>query len=1816
MSSKQPWLQLILHLTTRVNDVKKQITGTSVFRTMVGALKILLLEILLAVVSLPAYLFVAQVPGKGTDATRGYRLRRAVTFGALLGIVALVLVKLGIGFFVTYVTFGKSDHAQAFAGAWDFNSAVEYVYDPDELQIVDGAAIFRATTLYEAVTETPTVETTLPETVTPEPETIVPDATMDTTQSVEVTPSAETSVTVPVDVTPEPVITPAPSPTPTPASTPLFYAPPLFRIAEARAATLPSSDTTSQSCSTTLRPVLPRILSTTLFTYTGFIEVADKGTGEITYQLSRDAGLTWEWWNGTGWTAALAHERNTATVISTHINDFPVSPALLFKARFANDCSSDMRLFSIAVEYEETVPQRDESLVTPFTLSTPAGDITFANQEGTPITETQSQAYVHVHGTPVAFIEAQGDVHVSAGTFGRGARATWMNLAEPVRGAAHLWLMVPKYGATDLIRICPTATIAHAIHAGCPGEITLSTETPSVPGFALARLDHPDYWYVEAGIDILHFGLATVPPEAESGATENPSTPETNELTILATVTLEELNADPTIISVDNAYSLQYEAPTNSITFTVQDEMGNQASAHTLGVIAPESAQVIAATFTGETLFIFVDGELAAREDVALDLAPVSAAREFGDEFSTVTDTWTADPPVVTVLDHALSPLEINQLVLEAENDPPTVVAPSVIQEAHGVITIEYTLADPESNYVALPSVEYSTTGAFAGEELPVTEAVADFHNDGVLSLTTSPEGEEHVLVWDAAVDLHDISEVWIAITPADGITEGTPTVVGPIAVDTEAPEVHAVAVTQLAGSDTMDIAIEVSDNMPGIVEPQVELSVDHGETWLPATRALDTEAEVDLAVETTPTEIHVAWSAGVDLPHVDASDILVQVTVTDGFGNTSVPVSSTDVSVDTDAPFGLDNLEVAAFSDTEVVIVWTPPAGESHFADYELTLEGGGRTFTWDVQDDPDLAESGTAATVITGLEPETIYHIEIAATDTFGNEIVLPPVEVRTGDTHTELSFLPVIDVVGEVIVEGEDQEAEVVVSGTAEPETLVTIAVDGIVVAKDVLVEADGSFEEAIPMDIGQHEVVVTGDAGAVPAIEVTVVMPVALEGTIDGAPPAGLDHLATLDVRDTEVVVSWTPATDEHFIEYELVVRPAVGPTIIWDATNDPDLASAGTASTVIEGLSPNTEYEITITATDAFGQEVALPPIAVDTAVTADAQAALPDAAPFIPVLDVPGVSLSGEVTVSGTTEVGTDIAIVVDGVILPVDAVHVDVAADGSFSGIVGLPDGHHEIAVVTIDNAVQTDPSNVVAVDVGVAALLVAAAPEASVTLEVAVASSIMIGGNSPQDIDLAVVVDGDLLPETDVNLTLGNGQFIAVLKLAAGTHEITVVPEIIGVEADIGIASVNIPDLLAPIITIDGELVMSYDHALVGDAFLAVTLPVVQVESHEVAVELGIGTDITLHGTVTVQDEVLPEITVVVNGGVLPREEVQFDVQVDGLFSVDFELPVGEHEIVVRATQTAGQVLDTEITAVGHGDVSVVVLADSTMVSDSTVVIIVDEQEHAELVVTVPAGTATVSVITENTASSHEETTAAVVEIIEAHRGSIGSRGGRRSQLGSWSDNLESSPNPVPATPDGGNVSGGFFLGIPAAIERVASVLAEVGTFSVTPVPLTEDDVAVPVAEDLRVVAALHDARVSPLLAKPQVTSTVSSKTGRTITLTGTAVPLAQVAVFIHSEQAVMYSTTADVTGHWELAHRQRDVELAPGEHTIYSIVFDPGSGVKSEPSELTTFSVNANLWTSVAQYLHWQTTLITVGIAVLAMLSLVLRRRGERA
>jgi len=99
--------------------------------------------------------------------------------------------------------------------------------------------------------------------------------------------------------------------------------------------------------------------STAVFTediawYTGFTPSETPNGGTLTYRLSGDGGISWQYWNGVSWVSSSAlNQANTSTDVNDHIIDFPITSAgLKWQAIFTGDGTEQVTLSGVTLSAE------------------------------------------------------------------------------------------------------------------------------------------------------------------------------------------------------------------------------------------------------------------------------------------------------------------------------------------------------------------------------------------------------------------------------------------------------------------------------------------------------------------------------------------------------------------------------------------------------------------------------------------------------------------------------------------------------------------------------------------------------------------------------------------------------------------------------------------------------------------------------------------------------------------------------------------------------------------------------------------------------------------------------------------------------------------------------------------------------------------------------------------------------------------------------------------------------------------------------------------------------------------------------------------------------------------------------------------------------------------------------------------------------------------------------------------------------------------------------------------------------------------------
>lgn len=433
-----------------------------------------------------------------------------------------------------------------------------------------------------------------------------------------------------------------------------------------------------------------------------------------------------------------------------------------------------------------------------------------------------------------------------------------------------------------------------------------------------------------------------------------------------------------TLYSIPGIFSLS-EGPDNGLVLNVT---GTDLQTTTLSSSANVAVgdHIVVLVYDGSTLKLYIDGTVSASLTTPIVIAPPA-------QVSTSIGCVSAG----FVLE-ALTLAQINANYLECSNQAPTLNITEATQKADdGFVDILYTATDADNDFISIPVYEYSTTGAFAGEESVMTVATLDIDHDGTNGLVARSTPTGHTFVWNAKADLPNYSgNVYVRLRANDGLITGPVETFYPVRIDTKAPVVSSFTGTQTSDSGAVTLSYGLNDtNTP--VAVALALSSDNGLTWVVST----TSASGAIGDVNTGTRT-ILWNADADVPLFEGT-ITARITTTDAYGNTSV--TTTNFAVDTRAPIGLAAF-IGVESNTNQILWHWSPSDDTNFDRYIITYGTDRESVVngsvdnpigvqlWGPLKDRDLLIAGTDRTVITGLTADTLYYAKITTYDDYSHE------------------------------------------------------------------------------------------------------------------------------------------------------------------------------------------------------------------------------------------------------------------------------------------------------------------------------------------------------------------------------------------------------------------------------------------------------------------------------------------------------------------------------------------------------------------------------------------------------------------------------------------------------------------------------------------------------------------------------------------------------------------------------------------------------------------------------------------------------------
>ncbi|MBW9095049.1 hypothetical protein JNB62_15275 [Microbacterium jejuense] len=1297
------------------------------------------------------------------------------------------------------------------------------------------------------------------------------------------------------------------------------------------------------------------------------------------------------------------------------------------------------------------------------------------------------------------------------------------------------------------------APAAPVIEAPLDGAV-LDTATPDISGTAEANST------VTVFIDGTEAGATTASPTGEW--TFTPTTP-LNDGAHTAVATATDALGHVSVESNEVGFTIDTAAPAAPVIEepTTGDVVGTatpvisgtaEANAVVTVIIDDVEAGTTTASPTGEWSFTpttpLADGAhsvVATATDAAGNVSPES------NEVVFTVDTEAPDAPVIevpadgAVVDTATPPIsgtaEANSTVtvtIDGVDAGTTTASPTgewtftpTTPLADGPHTVVATATDaagnesPESNLVnftvdtaapAAPVIESPTDGDVVGTATPPISGTAEANStvtvtiDGVDAGTTtaSPTGE------------------W-TFTPTTPLDDGDHTVVATAtdAAGNESPESNEVTFT-------VDTAAPAA--------PVIDAPTD-GDVVDTATPDISGTAEADSTVTVTIDGVDVGtttasptgeWTFTPTTPLADGPHTVV-ATATDAAGNESPESNLVNFTVDTAAPAAP---VIEAPADGDVVDTATPPISGTAEANATVTV-------TIDGTDAGTTTASPTGEWTFTPTTPlaDGAHTVIATATDAAGNES--PDSNLVNFIVDTVAPPAPVIEAPadGDVV-----DTATPTISGTAEPNSTVTVTIDG-VVAGTTTASPTGEWS-LVPSALteGDHTVVATATDAAgnesADSNEVTF--------TVDTEAP----NAPVIEVPTDGAVVDTATPPISGTAEADSVVTVTIDGVDVGTTTASDTGAWTFTPTTALaEG--PHT---VVATGTDAAGNES---PDSNTVNFTVDT------AAPAAPVIEAPAdgdIVATATPAITGTAEANSTVTVTIDGAVAGTTTA--SPTGEWTFTPGTPLAEGPHTATATATDAAGNVSPvSNLVnfTVDTSAPAAPVIVSPADGDVVDTVTPP---ISGTAEANSTVTVTIDGAVAGTTAASPT-GEWTFTPGTPLADGPHT----------------ATATATDAAGNVSPVSNLVNFTVDT-------VAPAAPV--IESPADGDVVGTATP-PISGTA----EANSTVTVTIDGAVAGTTTAS--PTGEWTFTPTTPLDEGDHTVVATATDAAGNespesnLVNFTVDTVAPAAPVIEAPTDGAVVEDATPDISGTAEPNATVTVIIDgteAGTTTASPTGDWTFTPTTPLDDGDHTVVATATDAAGNESPESNEVTFTVDTtLIGAPlAPVITEPSTGDVVASPTPPISGTAEANSTVTVIIdgttaGTTTASPTGEWTFTPTSPLADgDHTVVATATDAagNVSPesdevaftvdatAPAAPEIVTPTDGEvlSNATPLITGTAEPNALVTVII--DGAVAGTTTASPTGDWSFTPA---TPLADGEHTVTATATDAAGNVSPEADEV---------------------------------------------
>ena len=322
-------------------------------------------------------------------------------------------------------------------------------------------------------------------------------------------------------------------------------------------------------------------------------------------------------------------------------------------------------------------------------------------------------------------------------------------------------------------------------------------------------------------------------------------------------------------------------------------------------------------------------------------------------------------------------------------------------------------------------------------------------------------------------------------------------------------------------------------------------------------------------------------------------NDYVVEVTATSGTGpreltaTQSITVTVTDD--DTEAPSAPSAPTISNVTATGFTVTWTPPANTGPaITDYDVWYRVG-TSGPW-----TDAGHNGTGLTLtLTGLTPETVYQVQVRATNDEGTSAWSPTATATTTtsssnaaptfsspDTFSVVENTMAAGTVTATDADTDDSVTGYTITGGADQALFSIDSGTGALIFKSAPnfeAPADANTDNAYVVEVTATSGTGTRQLTVTQAITVTVT-------DDDTEAPSAPSAPTISNVTATGFTVTWTPPANTGPAITDYDVRYRVGTSGLWT-----DAGHNGTGLTLtLTGLTPETVYQVQVRATNDEG----------------------------------------------------------------------------------------------------------------------------------------------------------------------------------------------------------------------------------------------------------------------------------------------------------------------------------------------------------------------------------------------------------------------------------------------------------------------------------------------------------------------------------------------------------------------------------------------------------------------------------------------------